>query len=370
MSSIFDEDLDLFGDASFKDYYKKRKEQPQKPKILTLLEVLGKMGTEDKENRYREEEPFWKKLIIPVGEYENGEVFKFEISSDEAKSCAMIVGGTRSGKSNLLHSIILSACSRYTPDEVQFYIADFKEYSNEFSSYIKNEGQRNLFMPHVRFVSCDTSRQNALSILDKINELMEERYIAMHPYVSFEEYNKEQEKLGEDGKKMPWLLLLIDEADIMLGSVWGCGDDEIRESARMNNQIRMKMGVLMRLARSVGIGIILTGQDVCNTSELLNFMDTRLCLKVDNNQIIRELFNVEYSEMRTVMEKLERWNGLYTGEGGRGTHKFVTLAHSEATSYRGESAMLIAGGVRDKYSFDAKYSELYENQVVVEGQSD
>ena len=72
-------------------------------------------------------------LIVPIGCGASGNSI-VELSIGDATPHYLIGGTTGSGKSNLLHNLIMSACSRYSPDELRVYLLDFKE-GVEFSQY-------------------------------------------------------------------------------------------------------------------------------------------------------------------------------------------------------------------------------------------
>ena len=79
----------------------------------------------------------------------------------------VLVGGrTGSGKTVLLHAAILGLAQRYSPDELEFYLIDFKE-GVEFSVY------RDL--PHARVVAIEAEREFGLSVLEGLHKELNRR---------------------------------------------------------------------------------------------------------------------------------------------------------------------------------------------------
>lgn len=337
--------------------------------VSTALSDTMHQLEKDRARGIRKKVPFYEKFVIPMGANEDTTGFDVEISFNSNQCFGIILGGTRSGKSSFLHSFILSACSQYAPDEVQFYLADFKEGGEEapeFSNYKKTDGFRNLCMPHVRYLLLKSSPENTLDLLKKIIALMRERNAAIKPYSSCYEYNKAQAKLGDKGKKMPFIFFLIDEANNMLsGGLSGSSGEsnDARGDAKMLTEIKNKIALILKLSASSGIGVIFAGQDTTGfTDAHIAQMGTRICLKVDNEQIFRDIFNIQYSETSKMISRLDKGRAYYTGQGMKLPPVFVRTAYAGSTT--GEQALSIAERVRAQYANDDKFKELYDFQVL------
>ncbi|MFN9971519.1 MAG: FtsK/SpoIIIE domain-containing protein, partial [Phycisphaerae bacterium] len=68
----------------------------------------------------------------------------------------LIAGKTGSGKSTLLHILITNMALHYSPNEIQFYLIDFKK-GVEFRTYAANQ------LPHARVVAIESDREFGLS---------------------------------------------------------------------------------------------------------------------------------------------------------------------------------------------------------------
>lgn len=96
-------------------------------------------------------------LSVPIGPIGNGRFQELTLNS-ELEYCGLIVGASGSGKSNLLHVIITGICEKYSPDEVELYLIDFKD-GTEFKDYASNK------TPHVRVVALETEVEFGLAVL-------------------------------------------------------------------------------------------------------------------------------------------------------------------------------------------------------------
>ncbi|MDN3380697.1 MULTISPECIES: FtsK/SpoIIIE domain-containing protein [unclassified Pseudoalteromonas] len=118
----------------------------------------------------------------------------------QPSSHGMLAAMTGAGKSNLYHAFILSLASRYSPEDLQFYLIDGKQ-GVEFQSYPK--------LPHARVVSLSTSPQLARSVLQELLDEMNRRNdmfknLGLSDFISYR-------KAGSPNGKLPRLMLIIDE---------------------------------------------------------------------------------------------------------------------------------------------------------------
>ena len=80
----------------------------------------------------------------------------------------LVAGKTGSGKSTFLHIVITNLALHYSPAEIQFYLIDFKK-GVEFRTYATNR------MPHVRVVAIESDREFGLSVLERLDTVLQER---------------------------------------------------------------------------------------------------------------------------------------------------------------------------------------------------
>ena len=91
----------------------------------------------------------YKKIELPFGMDAKEEVHS--LSFENENFAAYLVGASRSGKSTLLHTLIAGIVRQYHPDNVELWLADFKQL--EFEKYIT------YLPPHVKYVLLDESTE-------------------------------------------------------------------------------------------------------------------------------------------------------------------------------------------------------------------
>lgn len=166
---------------------------------------------------------------------ESGELIKLYV--DDANTHYLIGGTTGSGKSNLLHNIILSACSRYSPKELQLYMLDFKE-GVEFSIYTQPT------LPHARLVATEADTEYGVKVLAHLIKEKEKRYklfkkCGCKDILSYRQSNPLE--------IMPRILVVIDEFQVLFGN-------SDRSSTIENLEMLAKQG------RACGIHLIMATQ--------------------------------------------------------------------------------------------------------------
>ncbi|KQQ08907.1 hypothetical protein ASF46_13335 [Rathayibacter sp. Leaf296] len=164
----------------------------------------------------------------------------------------LITGAVGQGKSNLLSVMIHSLCQRYSPDELELYLLDFKEGVNLQQFVDEKTGE---YLPHVRVLGLDADRAFGASTLRHLFELYRER---MRVFKASGVMNIKEYRSLSSGGRMPRVLLVIDEFQMMFGD----RDSESDETASL--LIRA-----VRLFRACGIHIVLASQTIGGTPQLM-----------------------------------------------------------------------------------------------------
>ena len=81
---------------------------------------------------------------------------------------ALFAGKTGSGKSTLFHVIITNLALACSPEQVEFYLIDFKK-GVEFKCYASKR------LPHARVVAIESDREFALSVLQRVDDELKRR---------------------------------------------------------------------------------------------------------------------------------------------------------------------------------------------------
>ena len=187
-------------------------EPPPDPKQLqALIEAIGKASASSS----RVEVPFsqiapspderWQletveELRIPIGR--TGATKKQLLAIGKGtRQHALFAGKTGSGKSTLFHVIITNLALACSPDQVEFYLIDFKK-GVEFKCYANQQ------LPHARVVAIESDREFALSVLQRVDAELKRRGDLFRKAGV-------QDLAGyqgtPDAEPMPRSLLLIDE---------------------------------------------------------------------------------------------------------------------------------------------------------------
>lgn len=148
------------------------------------------------------------KLTVALGKDISGNIITADISK---MPHGLVAGATGSGKSVCTNSIIISLLYKNSPEELKLLLIDPK--TVEFAPY---NGIPHLMVPVI------TDPRKAAGALGWAVQEMEKRYqmLSDRKVRNIEEYNAFVDTLGgeeaEDVKKMPYLVIMIDEfADLM-----------------------------------------------------------------------------------------------------------------------------------------------------------
>lgn len=191
---------------------------------------------------------------------------------------ALVAGITRSGKSSLLHTIILQALSQYkSPEELEIYLVDFKR-GVEFQIYA------DFVLPVFKVIAIETEREFGYNILSSLEKEQQRRSVLFkRAHVDkIEEYREEYEK-GRQKAKVPRVLVIMDE----FHELFSRGNDEISaKSAELIERI-------VRQGAGFGIHLILSSQSYSNVTAInkavFDQMAVRIvlkCSKADANMLL------------------------------------------------------------------------------------
>lgn len=205
-----------------------------------------------------------KAMVIPVGSSEQGELVDFTLDTVSHIHC-FIIGQSGTGKSVFLHDVILGAMSKYSPEELELYLMDFKIGGVEFNRY-KNE-------KHVKALLVDNSDiQITLEILRDISNKMRERgkLLRASGVSNIVEYNQ----VNPD-KKMPRIVFIADECHVMFPTMNS-------KEAKLYREISEILSKIAKEGRSQGVHLVLATQTIAQAeipSEVINNISDFYLLK-------------------------------------------------------------------------------------------
>ncbi len=230
---------------------------PQEEQFLTrILDVVGRAAKESK----RVEVPFativppagqcWSgttadEVAVPVGRMGATRFQMLRLGRDLAQH-VLIAGKTGSGKSNLLHALITNAAMWYSPDELEFYLVDFKK-GVEFKSYVTHS------LPHARAIAVESDREFGFSVLQRVDAELTRR-ARLFRGIGVQDLPNYRRT---SGKKLPRTLLIVDEFQ-----------EFFSEDDRLNQESAQLLDRLVRQGRAFGIHVILGSQTIGGTSGL------------------------------------------------------------------------------------------------------
>jgi hypothetical protein len=227
-----------------------RLDAPPSPEFATLF--LHEIGRTSKDTN-RVEVPFqqvtppdaqtWseettEELRVPIGRTGATKHQYLEIGKG-TRQHALIAGKTGSGKSTLFHVIITNLALWCSPEQVEFYLVDFKK-GVEFKCY----GTRRL--PHARVVAIESDREFGLSVLQRVDAELRRRgdlfrALGVQDVPGY--------KRAGGTEPMPRSLLMIDEFQEFFVE-----EDKVSQSAAV------LLDRIVRQGRAFGIHVILGSQ--------------------------------------------------------------------------------------------------------------
>ncbi len=230
---------------------------PGEEELTRILHVVGKGAKEAK----RIEVPF--EIIAP----QNGQFWSGNSASDVAVPVgrtgatrlqmlrlgrgvaqhALIAGKTGSGKSTLLNALVTNLAMWYPPDQLEFYLIDFKR-GVEFKPYAQHR------LPHAKAVAVESDREFGLSVLQRLDAELGRRG-DLYRKAGVQDvagYRK-----ARPGEAMPRVLLIIDEFQ-----------EFFSEDDRLAQDSALLIDRLVRQGRAFGIHVLLGSQTIGGTGGL------------------------------------------------------------------------------------------------------
>jgi len=179
-----------------------------------------------------------KGIDIPMGRA--GAVKLQHVRLGQGTSQHMLIAGkTGSGKSTFLHGLITNLALHYSPDELQFFLIDFKK-GVEFKDYAQ------FHLPHARVIAIESDREFGVSALTRLDELMAERGDLFRKHGAQDVTGFRN---GNPNIPMPRVLLVIDEFQ-----------EFFTEDDRHAQTAALLLDRLVRQGRAFGIHVILGSQ--------------------------------------------------------------------------------------------------------------
>lgn len=216
-------------------------------------------------------------LDIPIGvnPWKDDKTVCLRFSQTLGQNVTFLIGKPGTGKSSLLHTIILNAAYKYSPTSLNLYLVDLS--GVEFQCYATYR------LPHAKLVAPQAEREFALYILDEVEK----------------EAKRREELFSSEGKKdfsnvsdLPRILLIIDEFQTLFDF-----DDDISSRAKE------VIDHIVKKYRKFGINMLLATQKLPGTS--------KLDYSMINNRVV---FDCSQDDFTTLFGAMNRLPAMGKGE--------------------------------------------------------
>ncbi len=256
-----------------------------------------------------------RELVVPIGRAGAKELQSVRLGIGTSQHM-VTAGKTGSGKSTMLHALITNAALHYSPDQVEFYLVDFKK-GVEFKAYATGK------LPHARVIAVESEREFGVSVLERLDQELRRRgeLFRQHGVQDVAGFRRAQ-----PDTPMPRTLLVIDEFQELF-----VADDKLAQDAAL------LLDRLVRQGRAFGIHVILGSQSLSGAYSLarstIGQMAVRIaleCSEADAHLIL--------SDENTAARLLTRpGEAIYNDQNGllTGNHPFqvVWLPDPERVKY-------------------------------------
>ncbi len=265
-------------------------------------------------------------ISIPIG-LDKPDIWHIDFSCRNDPPIAnLIIGVPGTGKSTLIDAMILCGSIKYSPDELIFYLLDFKDGISS-SAYTREDCR----IPHVKVVSQGNKPEEAEIILSNIfkeSRARNEKFKQLgrecgNPIKDISEYNEAAESLGM--RTMPRLIIVIDECQYLF-------EDE---------SLAKQCEDVVRKCRSQGIHLVLATQSLSfKMRSTIKFVDGRYCFEIATEDA-DALLDRKYAQ--TVSKEVPKGSfmALASNDSGRTCRK-IKIAYDNMPEY--------AQKIRDKWS--------------------
>ena len=293
-----------------------------------------------------------KKLAIPMALDSRGHLVDLELGG-EGSVHGFISGGTNSGKSTLLHTIILSACLHYHPKDLEIWLVDYKQ--TEFYLYKKKTP------PHIKLIGVSKTPDFTFSLLDKIEVEANRRTELMNHFQAqnLEEYRKHKEEPGY--VNIPRLFIVIDEFH------------EMSQFVSTEMEYREKLENILREYRAQGITCLIADQTFSTglsglTSAAKNQIGLRIAMRNENSpqeikdtlEVDRALYSDSMQRTIAIMSQGEFIMKVYV-RNSRGELTDIKLEKFKGLLTKGDDIAPISKALRSLYKGQYQKDLLYVN---------
>jgi hypothetical protein len=172
---------------------------------------------------------------------------------------ALIVGRPGSGKSNLMHVIITTLALKYSPNEIELYLIDFKK-GVEFKAYADAR------LPHALAIAVESEREFGFSVIERLDEELKRRG---EQFKDAGVNNLAEFRAKRSDVRMPRVLLIIDEFQELF----------VQED-NLSRQCATLLDRIVRQGRAFGLHVMLGTQTLKRQMDLTTATFDQMAVRI------------------------------------------------------------------------------------------
>lgn len=222
----------------------------------------------------------------------------------------VLAASAGSGKSNLLHALLLGLATRYPPDELQLYLMDLKQ-GVEFQPYAA--------LPHAAVVAYNTAPALARAVLAELRREMTRRYEMLFRPAGVQKL-EDYRNAGSPHGPAPRILLIVDEYQALFQE----GDTQ---------EVSSDLRDLSSQGRAAGIHMLLG-------SQTFRAAGMQSAEQIFNNINVRMAMRLPAAAVQTMMEFEREGKDMIRELDGAGTVVLNTGAGRDGANRRGQVVLV------------------------------
>jgi hypothetical protein len=267
------------------------------------------------------EADYWKgdsgrELVVPIGRAGARRLQPVRLGRGTSQHL-LVAGKTGSGKSTFLHGFITNAALMYSPDQLEFYLIDFKK-GVEFKTYATHH------LPHARVIAIESEREFGLSVLERLDGELRRRgeMFRAAGVQDLPDFRKARAEVP-----MPRVLFIVDEFQELFVE-----DDKLAQDAGL------LLDRLVRQGRAFGIHVLLGSQTLSGAYSLARSTMGQMAVRVALQCSEADAHLILSDERNEAARFLSRpGEAIYNDQNGllAGNHPFqvVWLPESQRVDY-------------------------------------
>jgi energy-coupling factor transporter ATP-binding protein EcfA2 len=247
-----------------------------------------------------------QELVVPIGRAGAMQLQSVRLGKGTSQHL-LVCGKTGSGKSTFLHALVTNAALTYSPQEVEFYLVDFKK-GVEFKTYATHH------LPHARVIAIESEREFGLSVLERLDGELRRRgdlfrTAGVQDVPGF--------RAARPDEPMPRVLLVVDEFQELFVE-----DDKLAQEAAL------LLDRLVRQGRAFGIHVLLGSQTLGGAYSLARSTMGQMAVRVALQCSEADASLILSDERNTAARYLSRpGEAIYNDQNGlaTGNHPFQVV---------------------------------------------